>query len=293
MLEYILLLLALLGTLIAAVYDLKTSEIPDWVPLLIGILGISYSFMHGLLSTDFTLFYSSVLSGSALLFIGYILYLLGQWGEGDTLVFGSVGFLIPQSLSIFPQAQFFIGYQLHFVANVFIIGAIYSLVYALIIAVFRGGIFSRFFDDIRKNCKKICLIFGAYIVFYIFAAFLSHTIYNAPYQMIFRSTLLVFVLPFVFLPMIRFAKIIDTCAFRKKIPVSKLQEGDVLAEDIDEIGLSSKYFIGLEKKDIKNIASIKSEVCIKDGIRFAPTFFLALLFTWKFGSIMTIIITLF
>lgn len=293
MLESIILLLALVATFIAAVYDLKTSEIPDWIPLLIGISGVSYTFMQGLLSIDFTLFYSSVLAGSALLLIGYALYFLGQWGEGDTLVFGSLGFLIPQSLTIFPQTQFFIGYQLHFVANVFLIGAVYSMIYALIIAIYRGGIFSRFFNDIKKNCKKTFLIFGAYTLFYLSAAFLSHTIYNAPYQMIFRSTIPVFILPFLFLPMIRFAKIIDAYAFRKKIPVSKLQEGDVLAEDIDEIGLSSKYFIGLEKKDIKRIVSIKSEVCIKDGVRFAPAFFLALLFTWKSGSIINIIITLF
>ena len=99
-------------------------------------------------------------------------------------------------------------------------------------------------------------------------------------------------MPFIFIPLIRFAKIIDTYAFREKIPVSKLQEGDVLAEDIPKAGLFSKYLVGLEKKDIKKIRDLKSHVYIKEGVRFAPTFFLALLFTWKFGSIMLVIFNL-
>ena len=289
MLDYIILVIALIGTFIAAFYDLKTSEIPDWVSILIGSFGISIYFISGMISSDFTMFNSSIFTGTIILLIGYLLYYLGQWGEADTLVFGSVGFLIPGALSIFTQNVFPVWYPIHFIVNTFLIGFVYSLIYAVIISVLRGNVFSHFFNVIKNNKIKISFISTAYIIFYISIAFISHSVYGIDYIFLLKGTYLVFILPFIFIPLILFAKIIDTYAFRKNVPVSKLTEGDVLAEDVYEAGLSSKYLVGLSKKDIEKIILVRSQVYIKEGVRFAPVFFLSVLFTWKFGSIVYII----
>ena len=65
--------------------------------------------------------------------------------------------------------------------------------------------------------------------------------------------------------------------FKKKIPVSKLREGDVLE--------SSRIWEGITKEQLKKIKdSRKRYVKIKDGVRFAPSFSLALIFTYFQGD---------
>ncbi|MCS7106355.1 MAG: hypothetical protein NZ942_03500, partial [Candidatus Aenigmarchaeota archaeon] len=66
---------------------------------------------------------------------------------------------------------------------------------------------------------------------------------------------------------------------------SKLKVGDVLAE--------SKLWEGITQKDLIKIKkSGKKYVVIKEGVRFAPAFPLALLFTLYFGDVFPLIFRL-
>jgi hypothetical protein len=75
----------------------------------------------------------------------------------------------------------------------------------------------------------------------------------------------------------RFAKAVEDIGFKRKIPVSKLKVGDVLLEN--------RLWEGINEKQLKKIKkSGKKTVVIKEGVRFAPAFPLALLFTLFYGD---------
>jgi len=292
MIEWFVLSVALIGTAVAAYSDLKTTEISDWVPLIIGSTGVFLYLLQGIITSDFTMFQNSITTGIFFLLIGYLLFYLGQWGEGDTLIFGSIGFIIPSALSLFPTNSFLLWYPLHFLANTFIIGFFYSLIYAIVMAFMTKGIIKNLKTDFKNRLKQYIILSVSYILFYLIISWYTHYKYIVPYDFIFGNTFLIFMLPIIFYPLLIFAKTIDRYAFRKEIPISKLAEGDVLAEDVDEVKLSSKYWVGLTKKDIDKIKLKRKSISIKEGVRFAPTFFLALLFTWIFGSFFTIVLSI-
>jgi prepilin signal peptidase PulO-like enzyme (type II secretory pathway) len=77
-----------------------------------------------------------------------------------------------------------------------------------------------------------------------------------------------------------FVKTVEDVAFKKRILVSKLKVGDVLFE--------SKVWEGISEKELKKIkASGKKFVWIKEGVRFAPVFPLALILTLLYGNALT------
>jgi hypothetical protein len=75
----------------------------------------------------------------------------------------------------------------------------------------------------------------------------------------------------------KFVKAVENVGFKKKIPVSKLKVGDV--PDY------YKIWEGVTEKEIKKIKkSGKRYIWIKEGVRFAPAFPIALLFTLFYGD---------
>ena len=75
----------------------------------------------------------------------------------------------------------------------------------------------------------------------------------------------------------KFVKAVENVGFKKKIPVSKLRVGDV--PDY------YKIWEGITEKEIRKIKkSGKKYIWIKEGVRFAPAFPLALLFTLIMGD---------
>ncbi|OYT34035.1 MAG: hypothetical protein B6U87_02685, partial [Candidatus Aenigmarchaeota archaeon ex4484_52] len=57
-----------------------------------------------------------------------------------------------------------------------------------------------------------------------------------------------------------------------------LQEGDVIAEKIKKLNINGKRYEGISKEDILKIRKIKKYIYIKDGVRYAPTFFFTIVF---------------
>ena len=70
-----------------------------------------------------------------------------------------------------------------------------------------------------------------------------------------------------------------------KISSKKLQEGDMIAQDIPKLKILKRQIRGLTKDEIKKIRRIKKYILIRDGIRYGPVFFLALLATILYGFI--------
>jgi Flp pilus assembly protein protease CpaA len=70
MLEMLVLTIALLGTLIASYYDLKTTEIPDWLPIVMIIAGITINFANYLLTKNAEYILLSFFNGIICILLG-------------------------------------------------------------------------------------------------------------------------------------------------------------------------------------------------------------------------------
>ncbi len=296
-LDYILFTTTCLGALIAGLIDLRTTEIPDEVPLLIFLSALILHVGRAVFLDDFSFLLAGIQVGIAYLVLGYLLFHMGQWGEADALLLAAIGFAIPQPLSFFPQQVLEIQpYPLIFLLNLFITGAVYSILFAIGYALVKRARFSEFIAHLKA--RKRAFLFYPLLMLLMFSPML--VLYEEMAVRIFVLKQFVFASAGIILliSLLEFARWIDESVFTRYVKISELSPGDVLAEPI---GLkrrkySSRLFVGLEEKDILLIRKaykdgvLKTEkkgyVKTKEGVRYALSFFLALLLTWKFGFLL-------
>ncbi|MCK5477243.1 MAG: prepilin peptidase [Candidatus Aenigmarchaeota archaeon] len=277
--------LGLFGSAVGGYYDLKTSEIPDEVPLSISIIGLLLYFIDFLFYGNAFPFISIMTICGFFLITGYILFWLSQWGEADVLILGALGVLLPYLFSVqnnFADAFFF--------ANVFLIasfavGGIYSIVFSIAV-MFRDKKVKDFAGYILKEKKQVR------VIVLIIIAGVSLYIYARAVELYFIKILaiefLIFVPMFYFL--IKFAKFIDEFVYRKKIKTSDLVEGDVIAQEIDKLNIKGTRYEGIMDEDIKKIQKVLKYVYVKDGVRYAPVFFFTILFFMLFWNKLAVFI---
>ncbi|MCK4550911.1 MAG: hypothetical protein KAT91_03075, partial [Candidatus Aenigmarchaeota archaeon] len=272
--------------------------IPDLVPISMAAVGLV---IHGYLAyTLSSINYLVWPVAVALMFLlfGYALYYAGQWGEADVLLLAAVGFLVPYPLLFFAANTAQFAWPFLYLVNTFIVGGVYSLIYAGILSYNTKGFTQRYFDDVKshtKELKKIIILSASGFLVLLLIIFRIFSVNAVRAKEMLAAQIVVFVV-FVFVVFFfyRFAFVVDNFCFRKKVRVDDLKEGDVLAEDmsVGKSKYSSKLFIGLEKTDIEKIitANPKKQVWIKEGIRYGPTFFFTLLTLWLFGDVLFLIL---
>jgi len=274
MFEFIAFLIALAGTIIASYYDLKTTEIPDALPIFMIVSGISVNLLDFLISGSAENLILSLMNGVIFSIIGFFMYFGGQWGAGDAFLLSAVGFLIPKNFIIADDFPFFFTYLL----NLFLLGSVYMIVYSVVYALKNEKALKMFKSQVRNSFKTMLILFFIFaIASYLFSL------------MIFKEVILklVFLSPTISILLILlwlFSKSVEK-SFIKRIPVSKLKVGDVLLE--------SKRWDGVTKEEIEKIKkSGRKYVYIKSGICFAPAFPIALLFTMFYGNSVIIFLNL-
>ena len=252
-------IIALLGSAIAGMWDLFTTEVPGDVPYFMIFIGIAYWFVSGSATGNFYPLFLSLFLGTFVLAAGLLLYRLRQWGEADAWILAAVVYLIP----IYGGSVFLFSY----LPNMIVVGAAYVIIYAVVIGARNGFVLDEFKKDIRKNILMISSLLAALLLFLLFVAFSTTGNILPALQMFFITAGIV-----IFW---RYGKVIEGKVFRKKIPVSELKAGDVL---------EGNKWIGLTEEEIKKIKSSKKYVVIKEGARFVPVFPIALAITLLYGK---------
>ncbi len=285
MLDQIIFLTALIGSIIASIYDLKTTEVPDKVFYAIMIVGIPAVILKAIITGNYNLFFISGITGIGLFAFGYILYKKGQWGGADMVLLGLMGYLIP-SIGIGVFGNFvttLLPIGISFLFNVFMLGAVYMLFYVVIIVLRNKKLLIKCISEI-KNSSNIfySLIISTSILFSGIILYLNYFVNVLNIYEIIKGILLpVFITSFLFL-LYKFAKSVEDFGFKRKIPISKLCVGDMLLDEKKIVGITEKQL-----NKIKN--SGRKTIWIKDGIRFIPAFPIAFLFTLYFGDSLFII----
>jgi Flp pilus assembly protein protease CpaA len=269
---------AFVGTTIAAGFDLKTTEIPDEVPyVMIGIamaLYVAQAFLMG----DYLPILQSVFWGLALLGFGYAMYRFGQWGGGDAKLLSAVGFLLPMApLGI--KVETLLPFPLSYSFNLFLVGAAYMIVYALVIALLNRKVFAKFAHDVKDNKKVLAIGSAALFASFMAINYALTSIFEMSFDILFilKNSLLPLAATLGLFVIWKFAKAVEEVGFKKRIPMSKLKVGDVLDD--------SKIWEGITEKQLARIKkSGKRFIVVKEGVRFAGAFPIALAFTFLAGD---------
>lgn len=273
---------ALVGSTIAGYIDLRTTEIPDEIPLAMVIFGVFWGCLAFLAQGD-VLLLRGLLVGGILFATGFLMYYTGQWGGGDAKLLAAIGLLVPEA-PLFAMVTL-LPFALAFLLNVFMLGALYIVVYAFAISLPNARVTSAFLADVRGGLKNI----GLFALVLLIALMGSLKLFGAtltPQYILLAAALVPGGIGLYLLW--RFLRIVERVGFQKKVKTKELRVGDMLGEDVPELKMSKKLIRGLEEDEIKQIRRERREIWIREGVRFGPVFVLALLYTMFVGDFFTV-----
>lgn len=247
----------LAGLIVALIQDIKKREVDDWLNLVLIFFGWAYISLKVIFEKNIELFF--IASGIFILcfILMLILFNIKFFGGGDAK-------LLLAMFSLFVVGSFFNSLRnvIYFITLLILSGAIYGLIYILIL----------FFMNLKKIKKEFIIkIKNIYIksLFSISILFLIIGIFKTLF--LFLGLYLLFVL-FLFVV----GKSMEKLLMIKQINVSKLREGDLLAEDL-KVGkkILKTNWNGLSNSEINLLKKYKKNVKIKDGLPFIPAFLIA------------------
>ncbi len=266
MLEFVLFAVGVIGFGLAGYFDLKKTEFSGWIPtgLIVGSLGLFG--IKGIVDNSFTMLFTSIIYGVGFLALGYVLYFLKQWGDGDTWLLGALGFISPVGFSFTQRiGEFFF---LSVLLNFLIVSLVYTILYSFVIGFGNSKVRKKFSIQLKIEYKlKVfyVILFSVFCsLFYLFTPSYAFTAY-------------VLYLPLAFVGLVvlsDYSKVIEKFVFKKKILTKELRPGDVIFD---------RRWTGVTKQEIKKIKT--KYVWIKEGVRFAPVFLIAFLLSVLVGGI--------
>ncbi len=274
MLDIILLIIGFAGFGIAGYLDLKNTEFPDLIPYgMIAAILVARA-AYSVYSGSFSGLFESVFIGLAFLGVGFALYLLKQWGDGDAWLLGVLGFLLPNNL-ITKQLNFVPAY-FSLLINFFLVSFFYLIAYSAAIGMRSSNVKRLFLKRVRGEARTTIALSAVFLVSYSAIIFYLNSVSAIRAGLlgmyVFFPALVVFVVFFQ-----GYAKAVEKIMFKRKINVKQLRPGDVLVGD---------RWRGLTKQELRKMRKENKAVWIKEGVRFAPSFLITLVVTLFFGSLL-------
>ena len=261
---YFLFGLAIIWIAFAAVYDIRKREVPNWLNFSLVGFALAYRAFYASAFSDFG-FFAYGLAGFAVFFvIANLFYYSKVFAGGDAKLLMGIGAVLPISSLI---DLVYVGGG--FMMLMFFIGAAYSIVYSMIIAIRNKD---KFGSEFRKNLsdKKYWLVVPA--IFVLLVAVL-YILIGIPLEMLAVIILFSIVSYFLFV----YLRAVDVCMIKLVAP-GKLTEGDWLHENVKlKNGLVRKSVHGLSVEDILKLRKAGKKVLIKEGVPFVPAILLAFL----------------
>jgi len=271
MLYVVLIVIGIVGIFIAAISDIKTREIPDWLNYSLISLGLGIRIIYSISLKDPLIIFSSVIGLIIAFILGLFMYYTKQWGGGDAKSYMAIASLFTSM----PDQKFFL---FDFTVNLLIVGSIYTILMS-IYYIFQKKLLTKIKISFSNKIKKITIIF-------LVSFFMALFVYFLDVNFIIPVLLLILVL-FFYLFVIPIIKIVETSLI-KTISVKNLTEGDWITENIY---LKNKFIYnnkspGVTKKQISQILKSKiKNLKVKEGIVFMPSFFITLIVTLLFNNL--------
>ncbi len=287
MIGYLILGTALAGTGTAAYLDLKTTEVPDEVSILTAAVGILLHAVMSYLSYSWAPLVNSIATGVVFFSLGWLIYLMGGWGGADAFVLGATGFAIPYLPSEFaPMYQAAWPFQITLIFNVFIVGAVYSLIYAAFIGLRSRKVMEKFQKSLSKEWKNILGTILSFTVLAYLLVLYSQYIGVAGGANIYSFIALVLSISGMLI-LYRYLKAVEEEAMKNEIDTEDLKPGDVLAEEVDTGNrtIEANLIRGLTKGEIVEVRENRAKVTIRHGVQFVLSFPVAIIVSVFLGDL--------
>lgn len=280
----ILVVVTLLGLITASVTDIRTREVPDWLSYGLIITGVGLNLLFAFIYSDYWFIINSLAGLLLFLIIALVMFYAGQWGGGDSKVLMGIGALMGLNVRItgFP-------FLISFLINALLIGAIYGLMWSLILAFRNRRNFLREFRRISHsaNIIRFRIYIFAFAVLMI-VLFISTT--GSVFSSFFLALLLIVLLTFY---LWIFVKAIEKTCMIKEVKPDRLTEGDWIVKEIRHKGeyICGPKDLGIEKKQIRKLVELYRKkkirkVLVKEGIPFVPSFLIAFIVSLFVGNLM-------
>jgi len=265
--------------LVCSLIDLKTREVPDWVSHLLIFFGISVGITSSVISMTWQPFISMVGGLVAGLIIALFMFYAGQWGGGDSKLIIGVGTIV----------GFWVGNYalLTFIANLFLIGAVYGLVWSAGLAIkHRKEFWPAFLKFIRQPKMVTLRVFVLLIILLTFVFTLFF--WESRLKLVLLG---VIAAVYVFFYLLIFVKVLEKSVMTRRIDIKKLTEGDWIAEEVvvGKKKICGPKDLGVTLEQLKLLQKLRRQnkiktVLMKSGIPFVPSFFFAYLAYLAYGD---------
>ena len=260
---YFLFALAFVWLCFAVVQDIRTREISNWLNFSLLSFALLYRAYVALVTDNSGFFWWGIISTIFFVFLAYILYYGRAFAGGDAKLLMALGPVIP-----FERLSDALVLGFGFIAALFLLGSIYSLLYTLVLVPQQWKAFKKSFvvqiRDIR-SLTFICLLLG--VVMGVAFAFIDLVIGLSMF-------IALALLPLLY----SYGKTVERVFFIKTVSAARLTEGDWLVRGVRVGKLFIKPSVqGLTLKDIALLRKAGKSVVIKEGIPFSPAFLLAFL----------------
>lgn len=253
--------LVIISLIIASYEDLKKREVYNWISYGLLFIAFSLRFLSSLYN-GWEILISGLVGFGIYLFIGMLFYYTNQWGGADTMLLIALGMVIGADFIYYPDSWDLI----LFIILLFLVGAIYGLLWSVGEAIFKRDLFIKSFSKKlkeRKRERNISLMFA--LGFLIIGFFLP------PLLILTLFPILVYYL------FISISSVEESC-FLKMRSATKLVPGDWLEKRIKVKGGYIKKK-SLEPEDLRRIVSHygNKKILIKEGLPFVPNFLICYL----------------
>jgi Flp pilus assembly protein protease CpaA len=281
-----LMIIAVVWMIFAVIQDFRKREVANWWNFSLIVFVLAY---RAFLSVNSGI-YSYFLWGLTGLAVGFVLanafYYARMFAGGDAKLLMAIGTVLPLSLSWKINSEILFWFIVLFLFT----GAIYGLIYSIVLSIIHFSKFKKSFCEYVKKYKQFLFcFFFAVLLLILVSLFLKGSFY-------FSNYLLIFLIIFIFLcPLLFFyAKSIEDVCMIHLVPVSMLTIGDWLVKPV----IAGRKIIkpnweGLSEEELNLIQKrVHGRVLVKYGIPFTPSFlfgFLGLLLLVYFNGLILIL----
>ena len=264
--NWFLIFLAIVWMISAVIQDFRKREVANWWNFSFIVFVLAYRFFLSVEAWN----YAYLLWGLVGLLVGFILsnafYYARMFAGGDAKLLMAIGTILPLSLSWKINLEILFW----FVALFLVGGAIYGLIYSIIISFINFRKFKKRFVVYLKRYNLVNLFaFSVSMLLILISIFLKN-FYNFPPFLIISFALLIFISPLLFF----YAKSIEDTCMNRLVSVNFLTIGDWLVKPVKAGRIKIRPdWEGLSEEDLKKIQkNVRGKILVKYGIPFTPSF---------------------
>ncbi len=152
-------IIIIIALIIGSYTDIKKRETPDWISYGLIAAGLGLRLLYSAITSQWMLILEGLIGFGVCFLVACLMFYSGQWGGGDAKVLMGLGAIIGLQ---FKADTFLLGFVIH----VLFIGAVYGIIYSIVLANKHKKKFLKHFNELRQKLKT-----GETVIWVLFLVF--------------------------------------------------------------------------------------------------------------------------